>query len=147
MKQKMVAPALRADKTASERRAPLTADHRHLQQDLARSRTAEAVLKKSGRDCAKLLRESHQLQNHLRQLTHRRLSAQEAERKKLSHARQDEIAQTLLGIQVRLLSLKTASCGSAANLRKEITCTQRLVKDSVQSITRFAHALHIQKPA
>ena len=145
MKQKMVSPALRADKTPSERSAQITADHRHLRQDLARSRTAEAVLKKSGRDCAKLLRESHKLQNHLRQLTHRRLSAQEAARKKLSHERQDEIAQTLLGIQVRLLSLKTATCGSAANLRNEITCTQRLVKDSVQSITRFAHALHIHK--
>lgn len=143
----MVAPALRADKTALERSAQLTADHRHLPPDLARSKTAEAVLKKSGRDRAKLLRESHQLQNHLRQLTHRRLSAQEVERKKLSYERQDEIAQTLLGIQVRLLSLKKTAGGSLANLRKDIARTPRVVKDSVQSITRLAHALNIHQPA
>jgi len=35
----------------------------------------------------------------LRRLTHRILTAQEAERKKISHELWDEIAQTLLGIK------------------------------------------------
>lgn len=147
MKQKMTALASRADQAASQRSAQLTADHWHLQQELAQSKTAEAVLKKSGRDRAKLLRESHRLHSQLRQITHRRLTAQEVERKKLSRELQDEIAQTLLGIRVRLLNLKNAASGSTAHLRKEIARTQRVVKDSVQAINRLAHALNIHQPA
>jgi len=43
------------------------------------------------------LKDSLQLQEELRQLTHQVLAAQEEERKKISHELQDEIAQTLLG--------------------------------------------------
>ena len=75
-----------------------------------------------------LLEESLALQEHLRHLTHRILSAQEAERKKISRDLQDEIAQTLLGINVRLLTLKKAAKGNTANLKKEIANTQRLVR-------------------
>jgi signal transduction histidine kinase len=46
------------------------------------------------------------VQERLRHLAHEILLAQEDERKKVSHELQDEIAQTLLGINVRLLSLK-----------------------------------------
>ena len=52
------------------------------------------------------------LQEHLRHLTHQILAAQEDERKKISRELHDEIAQTLLGINVRLLTLKK---GAAAN--------------------------------
>ena len=52
------------------------------------------------------MKESWRLQKHLRHLTHQILSAQEEKRKKISRELQDEIAQTLLGINVRLLTLK-----------------------------------------
>ena len=134
-------------KTLTQRTVQLTAEHRHLKQGVVRRKTAEVALKKNGKHCAKLLRESHQLQNHLRHLTHQLLSAQEAERTKISHKLQDEVAQTLLGIHVRLLTLKKAARGNLANLRKEITSTQRVVRESVQSIKRFAHELDVQPPA
>ena len=66
----------------------------------------ETALKKSGEHYAKLLKESLQLQEGLRQLAHQVLATQEDERRKISRELQDEIAQTLLGINVRLLSLK-----------------------------------------
>ena len=40
---------------------------------------------------------------------------------------QDEIAQTLLGINVRLLSLKRESSVNTGRLKNEIASTQRLV--------------------
>ena len=138
---------LRRSKTLARRGAQLTADNHHLQQGITASKTAAAALKKSGRDGAKLLRESQQLQKHLRHLTHQLLTAQEAERKKLSHELHDEVAQSLLGIHVRLLSLKKAAKGGMANLRKEIASTQRVVRESVQSINSFAYELNIQQPA
>jgi len=93
------------------------------------------------------LKESLQLQKGLRQMAHRNLSAQEQERLTLSHQLQDEIAQTLLGINVRLLGLKTAASGGATNLTKEIASAQRLVKESVRSINRFARELDLHQRA
>jgi Histidine kinase. len=51
---------------------------------------------------------------------------QEDERQKISHQLQDGIAQTLLGINVRLLALKTAAKGNTANLKKDIASILRL---------------------
>ena len=93
------------------------------------------------------MEESLALQEHLRRLTHQILTAQEAERKKISHELRDEIAQTLLGINVRLLTLKKAAKGKTGSLKKEIANTQRLVRESVQSINQFARGLDIHQQA
>jgi signal transduction histidine kinase len=108
---------------------------------LAQRKTAEEEFRKGGKHYAKLLRDSHHLQRHLRHMTHQLLFAQESERKRISRELNDEIAQTLLGINVRLLTLKQAAKGSPENLAQEIANTQRLVEDSLQSINRFARVL------
>jgi signal transduction histidine kinase len=74
----------------------------------------------------------------LRQLTHEVLRAQEEERRKISHELQDQIAQTLLGINVRLLSLKEEARGNTQGLKNEIASTQRLVAKSAKSVRRAA---------
>ena len=135
------------NKMLMQRTAQLSATNRHLNQGLAEYKTAEKVFRKSGRRDAKVLQESQQLQKHLRHLTHQLLAAQEVERTKISHELHDEVAQTLLGINVRLLTLKKAAHGSTASLRKVIASTQRTVKESIQSINRFAHELNIHQPA
>ena len=103
-----------------------------------RRETVEAALKKSGERYTRLLKESLQLQEGLRQLTQRLLAAQEQERNKISHELQDEIAQTLLGINVRLLSLKQEARKNTCGLENEIASTQRLVAKSAQSVRRAA---------
>ena len=77
------------------------------------------------------------LQKHLRQLAHRVPLAQEEERKKISHELQDEIAQTLLGINVRLVSLKQEARSNTRGLKNEIASTQRLVLHSARSSMAF----------
>ena len=96
----------RLNETLDRRTLELAATNRHLQRSIVRRKSVEAALKKSGEHYAKLLKDSLQLQEDLRQLTHQVLAAQEDKRKKISHRTQDEIAQTLLGINVRLLTLK-----------------------------------------
>jgi signal transduction histidine kinase len=98
----------------------------------------EAALKKSGIHYRKLLKDSLHLQRGLRELTHRLLTAQEDERRKMSIKLQDEIAQTLLGINARLLSLKQESRISTHGLKNEITTTQRLVVKLARSARRMA---------
>jgi two-component system sensor histidine kinase UhpB len=82
--------------------------------------------------------ESLALEKHLRQLAHRALAAQEDERHKISHELQDEIAQTLLGINVRLLSLKQEARNNTKGLKNKIASTQRLVVKSAKSVRRVA---------
>jgi signal transduction histidine kinase len=128
----------RLNKLLGRRTADLAATHRVLKQGIARRKTVEAALRKSGDHHRTLLKESSALQKHLQRLTHQILSAQEDKRKKLSQELQDEIAQTLLGINVRLLTVKKAAGSNAESLQKEIVSTQRLVDKSVKSIERFA---------
>jgi signal transduction histidine kinase len=124
-----------------------TASTRHLQEGIVQRRAAEAAFRKGGQQCTRLLSESQRLQKHLRQQAREILSAQEAERHKLSHQLQDDIAQTLLAIQVRLLALRTAAAANPAYLVKEIASTQRLVAKSAQSLNRFARALDVRQQA
>jgi signal transduction histidine kinase len=127
----------RLSKTLDQRTLDLAASNRSLKQGITRRRAAEAALKKSGEHYRTLLDESLALQKHLQHLAHRILAAQEHKRKKISHDLQDEIAQTLLGINLRLLTVKEAASHNAKRLQKEIARTGRLVDLSVKTIQRF----------
>ena len=129
--------------TLGERTVELAATHRQLQRGAVRRKVLEEAAEKNGRHHDKCQAESHQLQKRLRQLTHRVLAAQEDERKSISHELQDEIAQTLLGINVRLLALKQEARSSTQGLKDEIASTQRLVVKSAQSVRRFARELSL----
>jgi signal transduction histidine kinase len=107
----------------------------------------EEVSAINGKSHDKCLEESLELQKCLRQLTHRVLEAQEDERKKLSHELQDEITKTLLGINVRLLSLKQGDRSNIQSLKNEIASTQRLVVKSARTVQRYAHKLEVHQPA
>lgn len=128
----------RLNKTLSRRTVDLATSNRSLKQGIARRKTAEQALKKSGEHSQKLLEESRQLQKRLQLLTHKILSAQENKRKKISRDLRDEVAHTLLGINVRLLTLKKLNAVNTEGLKKEIASTHRLVDMSVKSIKRFA---------
>jgi signal transduction histidine kinase len=133
----------RLSQTLGRRTVDLAASHRSLKQDIVQRKTVEQALKKSGEHSKKLLKESRRLQKHLQRLTHQILLAQEDKRKKISRDLHDEIAQTLLGINVRLLTLKKEAAIDAGGLKKEIASAQRLVDKSVKSIKRFAREFGI----
>jgi signal transduction histidine kinase len=120
------------------RTVELAATNHQLQRGVVRRKNVEAALKKSGEHFTKLLKESLQLQEGLRQLAHQVLEAQEVERKKISLELQDEIAQTLLGINVQLLTLKQEARSNTKGLKNEIASTQRLVLKSTKSVKQVA---------
>jgi signal transduction histidine kinase len=93
------------------------------------------------------LAESLRLQTRLRQVTHRVLAAQEEERYQISHELQDEIAQTLLGIDVRLLALKQGAQSNARQFKKQIASAQRLVVNSAKTVRQLARKLNLPPPA
>jgi len=129
--------------TLRQRTAELAASNCQLQRRIARHRAKENAFKKRGQHRDHCLQESLQLEKHLRRLTHRVLAAQEDERKTISLELQNETAQTLLGINVRLFSLKQQARGNTQGLRNKIVSTQQLVLKSVQYVRQFAHELDI----
>lgn len=133
----------RLAKTLNRRTVDLAVSRRSLKQGIIQRETIEQALKGSEEHSKKLLVESNRLQKYLQSLTHRILSAQENKRKKISRDLRDEVAQTLLGINVRLWTLKREAAVSASSLKKEIVNTQRLVDNSVKSIKRFAREFGI----
>ncbi len=131
----------RLTKTLSRRSAELAASGRHLKRGIVQRKAAEEALKKSGKHRTDLLGQSRLVQEHLRQLTRQILSAHEDKRTKISRELHDEIAQTLLGINVRLLALKNEATTNVKGLKKEIANTQRLVDKSKKTLKRFADEL------
>lgn len=137
---------IRLNKMLSQRTAKLAVTQRLLQSGLVQRRGVERALKRSGEHYVKLLKESLTLQDSLRKLTRELLDAQEDERNEISHKLQDEIAQTLLGINVRLLSLKREARSKTQGLKNEIASTQRLVVQSAKSMRQTANDLTKNEP-
>jgi signal transduction histidine kinase len=126
------------NKTLSRCTVDLATSSRLLKQGIAQRKAVEQALKKSAAHYARVVGESRHLQKQLQDLTHQMLTAQEAQRQKISRKLHDEVAQTLLGINVRLVMLKQEATASTLGLKKEIASTQRLVKSSVKTMSRFA---------
>jgi len=133
----------RLARNVGRRTVDLAASGRHLKQGITRRKAAEKALQKSGKHRAGLLAESHRLQEHLRHLARQILLAQEDKRTKISRELHDEVAQTLLGINVRLLTLKQEATVNTKGLKKEIANTQRLVEKSMKTMGQFAREFGI----
>ncbi len=131
----------RLNRTLAVRTQELTKTQRQLRLGGARQKAVERALKASGKRYAGLLKESLLLQSELRALTHRLFSTQEDERLKLSQKLQNEIAQTLLGIHVRLTAMKRKARSSTNGFRTQIMDTQQLVRNSAKSLTTVAKSI------
>ena len=127
--------------TLGRRTEELAVSNRQVAQSVVRRKIMEDASAERGHHHQKALEESLALQKRLRQLTHRVIVVQENERKKISLELQDEIAQTLLGINVRLLSLKQQARHSSKGFKNEIASTRRLVVASAKSVRRVAREI------
>ena len=123
------------------RTGELAASNLQLQKGAIRRKVMEDDFAKRGKHHQNCLEESLQLQTRLRQLTHQVLAAQENERKKISHELQDDIAQTLLGINARLLTLKQEARSNNKDLKNTIANTQQLVANSARSVSNVGRKI------
>ena len=122
-----------------ERMLELEESNRDLKRQSAERVMLETSLRNSQQATGQLLKESRILEKHLQVMAHQILSAIEDERHKMSLLLNDEIAQTLLGINIRILALKTHIASNHTELAREIADTQRLVEDSTHRISCLAH--------
>lgn len=77
----------------------------------------------------------------LRALSRRILKSQEEERKKISRELHDVIVQSLVGVNVRLTTLRKEAALRSKELARDIAATQRLVAKSAKIVHQFARDL------
>lgn len=120
---------------------PLEQSHQELKREIGQREAAETALAKKEQRYRLLLEQSRIMERRLRRLSHQVLSAQEAERKKISRELHDQIAQMLAGINVHLSVLKNTAAVGHDGFNAKIKNTQRLVEKSVKTVHHFARAL------
>jgi signal transduction histidine kinase len=121
--------------------AALGRANRKLRREVARRRAGDASLKLGQKKYQVLLAQSQNVQEKLRAVTRQVFSAQEDERRRISRELHDEVLQTLVGINVELATLGTASGLGPRELKAAIARTQRLVEKSLQTVHQFAREL------
>jgi PAS domain S-box-containing protein len=133
--------SLKRAEEAQARADALAAKNLELGQEISRRQKLETALTASERHQRALLSESRRMQRQLRQLSHGVLHAQEQERKRVSRELHDEIAQSVLGINIHLEMLSRAASREPAAVKKGIAQTRRLLEDFVEVVHRFSREL------
>jgi signal transduction histidine kinase len=126
----------------SRQMVDLSGSNHHLSLDISRIKASETLLKKSGDHQAEALNQSNLLKKQLRGLSREMMSVHEDERKKISRELHDVIAQTLIGINIQLASLKKEAGLNSKGLGNRIAITQRLIIKSANIVNQFACELH-----
>jgi signal transduction histidine kinase len=143
---RMEADFVRLEADLGTRTQELAAADRRCQQEVARRKAMEEANEKRRVLHKECLDESLQLQKRLRRLTHRILAAQENDRKTISQELENKIAQTLLGINVRLVTLQKEARGRTKRFKKDIASTQQAVVASADIVRRAARKLVTHEP-
>jgi signal transduction histidine kinase len=106
----------------NRRTQQLAASKRELKRGIVARKAAHEDFKKCSAQTARLLEESCELQDHLRELTRQIFATQEEGRQMLSGELHEEVAQTLLEINVRLITLKHGAVASATRRTEHCHC-------------------------
>jgi PAS domain S-box-containing protein len=112
-----------------------------LNREIVRRQTVEQNLKESEQSQGRLLKQARHMQGQLRHLSHQILQAQEEERLRISRDLHDEIAQTLVGINVQLATLTREAADGPKGLQQKIVHAQQMVEKSVEQVHQFARKL------
>jgi signal transduction histidine kinase len=134
-------------RTLRQRTKQAAVSTRCLNRSILLRQNAKKALEKSEQRHGLRLVELRSMQKQMQHVTRACLSTHEDTRQKMSLTLQDEIAQTLIAINLRLLALKKAATSSIMVLKKEIANTQRLVRASTRTINRFSNDFNIKEQA
>lgn len=108
--------------------------------DITEGKQAQDALKESKEHYVQLFREAQAMEENLRQLSHKVVSAQEEERKHISRELHDEVGQTLTAVNVSIAMLRKEA-GADGRLNGKVAEAQRLLEQSMETVHRFAREL------
>jgi PAS domain S-box-containing protein len=108
--------------------------------DIRERKQAEMALRESREHYIKLFNEARAMEENLRQLSNKVLTAQEEERKRVSQELHDEIGQVLTAANVAVALLRKHATADEY-LRRKADEAQQLIEESMGMINRFAREL------
>ncbi len=82
-----------------------------------------------------------QLQKQTKLFTHQLLHAEEQARLRISRELHDQVVQTLIGINIRLVALEKQAEIVGSNFQKHFTVVQQMVERSVETVHQFSRDL------
>jgi len=119
----------------------VTAANTKLKREIARRKKVEAALKKSEVSIRRLLAESRKMQQQLRDMSRRILLVQEEQRKEISRELHDQIAQTLVGINIHMTAFANAVEVEPRSIARAAKPIRRLIEKAVRTVHQFARDL------
>jgi PAS domain S-box-containing protein len=108
--------------------------------DIRERKQAEKALRESREHYIRLFEEARTMEENLRQLSNKVLTAQEEERKHISRELHDEIGQTLTAANVSIAMLRKHAQSDPEFARK-VESAQRLLEQCMDMVHRFAREL------
>jgi signal transduction histidine kinase len=111
-----------------------------LEAEVADREIAEAAMRDSKDRYFQLYQDARAKEADLRQLSAQVLSAQEEERKRISHDLHDEIGQALIAVNVSISILKS-QVASDSEFRRNIAGAEQLLAHTMQTVHSFAREL------
>lgn len=127
--------------SAQRRLDLMAASNQKLIEEIAHRQEVEQTLHETEYVQSRLLEHSLQQQVKLRSMSHKILSAQEDERKRISRELHDVITQTLVGINVHVATLGREATVELGTFQQRIANTQKIVEKSVEIVHQFAREL------
>lgn len=108
--------------------------------DITEEKQAQDSLEESKEHHVQLFREARAMEENLRQLSHKVVSAQEEERRHISRELHDEVGQTLTAVNVSIAMLRKEA-GDDDRLIGKVAEAQKLLEQSMETVHRFAREL------
>lgn len=108
--------------------------------DITEQKQAQDALQESKEHYFQLFREAQDMEENLRQLSHKVVTAQEEERKHISRELHDEVGQTLTAVNVCIAMLKKEAAADP-HLSAKVADAQHLLEQSLETVHRFAREL------
>ena len=123
------------------RTGELAATRARLAAEAEARRAAKHELLESERGKGELLERARLMEDRLRRVSHRLVTAHEEERIRISRDLHDAIGQSLTGINAGLATLKNDAANDSRALAETISLTQELVERSMRGVHQFAWEL------
>ncbi len=122
-----------------QRNRELASTNDRLKREVRERKQAETALRESREHYIKLFNEARAMEENLRQLSNKVLTAQEEERKRVSQELHDEIGQVLTAAGVAVALLRKQATND--EMRREAEKAQQLIEESMDMVNRFAREL------
>lgn len=123
-----------------ERNEAFALSNAQLEEEISIRKKIEADLRESKDHYFQLFQQAHEMEENLRELSARVLSAQEEERKRISRELHDEIGQALTAVNVAIAMLKRQT-RSDPDFQRKVVEAEQLLAQSMETVHCFAREL------